>query len=285
MKKSVRSYCEITLSSGHLQPDKHPLEIANLAHVERAVSICLEQNRSLSVSMVCGLHALLMKDVPERPKQRVKAGRFRDATDEMEARGVKHLTTHMSPAWRVGADVSVLLEDAERGLLSEERMHAAARFHYRFVRIHPFCDGNGRMARALSTFLLAREYPDVLTFEKPINRIILDHREDYVGTLEYCDSIYDDLEGTSLSEEEKLRWAEEPFSSFHTTAFLKAYWEHNKREHQKLEQAGVSLPPFPAEPAGLYDLSLAVIKESHPWDEIMKQTAVLSSEQSEEGLK
>lgn len=191
-------------------------------------------------------------------------------TDELEARGVEYLTKHMSLAWRVESDVTTLLEDVERGALASEGIHTTGRFHYRFVRIHPFCDGNGRMARAVSTFLLAKEHPDILTFEKPLNRIILDHREDYVGVLEYCDSIYEDLKNTDMIEEERLRWAEAPFSDFHAKAFLKAYREHNESEHRKLEKAGVPLPPFPPEFPGLYNLSLEVVKQSHPWDEIIK---------------
>jgi hypothetical protein len=262
-----------------LQPDKHPVEIANLTEVEKAVSVCVQQERSLSVSMVCGLHAMLMKGVPERPKSPIKPGRFRDVTDEMEAAGVEHLTKHMSPAWRVRSDVTTLLDEAEQDSLLSEGLHAAGRFHYRFVRIHPFCDGNGRMARALSTFLLAKEDPNILTFEKPLNRFILDYREDYVGVLEYCDSIYEDLKDTNIPEEDKLSWAGEPFSDFHARVFLKAYHVHNESEHRKLEEMGVLLSPFPSEPHGLYDLRLEKIMELHPWNETIKEAAVLSSRQ------
>lgn len=262
-----------------MQPDKHPIEIANLAEVEKAVFTCVKQGRSLSVSMMCGLHAVLMNGVPEKPKHPIKAGRFRDATDEMEADGVEYLTEHMSPAWRVESDVVALLEAVERGFLASEGMDAVGRFHYRFVRIHPFCDGNGRMARALSTFLLAREHPNILTFEKPLNRMLLDHREHYVGVLEYCDSIYEDLRDVDISEEERLRLAEEPFSDFHTTAFLQAYREHNEREHWKLIEMGAPLSPFPPAPTGLYDLSLEAIRASHPWDETIKEAVVHSLRQ------
>jgi Fic family protein len=36
--------------------------------------------------------------------------------------------------------------------------------HYEFVRIHPFIDGNGRVARALSTFILFQEGYDIRKF-------------------------------------------------------------------------------------------------------------------------
>ncbi len=260
-----------------MEPDEHPIEIANLAEVEKAISVCVDQGRTLTSSMVRGLHAMLMEGVPRRPKYPIKPGRFRDATDKMEAGGVEYLSEHMSPAWRVPSDVATLLEDVERGSLAAEGMHAVGRFHYRFVRIHPFCDGNGRMARALSTFLLAKQYPDILTFEKPLNRIILEHREDYVGVLEYCDGRYEDLKEADMPEEEKLRWAEEPFSEFHAKAFLKAYREHNVSSHRRLEEMGVPLSPFPSAPPGLYDLSLETVKKSHPWDETIKEAAVRSS--------
>ncbi len=40
----------------------------------------------------------------------------------------------------------------------------AATVHYEFARIHPFVDGNGRVARALSTFILFKEGYDIRKF-------------------------------------------------------------------------------------------------------------------------
>ena len=103
-----------------------------------------------------------------------------------------------------------------------------------------------------------------------MNRVILDHREDYVGVLEYCDSIYADLADADIAEEEKLRWAEEAFVDFHTRAFLRAYREYNENLHKELIEMGVVSGPFPPALPGIYDLSIEAIRASNPWDATLR---------------
>lgn len=258
-------------------PDRTSIEIRNLAEVRRAISRYAEQGRSLTEGLVRELHQTLIKGVPEAPGEPLKPGEFRDDADDRRFAGFKHLKKHRPPAWRERSELTTLVEDTENGRLAPDWGRAAGRFHYRFLRIHPFSDGNGRMARALSTLLLTRNHPEVLLFEKPIDEVILEHHEDYVGVLEYYDGIYEDLRGEDIPEEEKLRWAERPFSDFYARAFLEAYHENNEKLLKRLEEKllkglrdkGVAVRR-PKVDQSMYDLNLEAIKASHPRDETLK---------------
>ena len=69
---------------------------------------------------------------------------------------------------------------------SEENKHKlnpielAALLHYRYVRIHPFDDGNGRIARLLMNYVLLRHgYPMII--------VKSNDKENYLNTLNVCD--------------------------------------------------------------------------------------------------
>jgi len=68
--------------------------------------------------------------------------------------------------------------EEKRGKLKVEEL--AALFHYRYIRIHPFEDGNGRIARLLVNYILLRHnYPMLV--------IRADDRNNYLKILSQCD--------------------------------------------------------------------------------------------------
>ncbi len=82
----------------------------------------------------------------------------------------------------------IFIEDELDGLLKWYRdessglhpFERAGEFHHRFLQIHPFIDGNGRVARELLNFILTKnDYPPII--------ISVEHREDYLKCLEMAD--------------------------------------------------------------------------------------------------
>ncbi len=64
--------------------------------------------------------------------------------------------------------------------LEENFIKLSTEFHYRFVRIHPFDDGNGRLARLLMNYILMKQgFPPVI--------IKTEDKDNYIAVLEQAD--------------------------------------------------------------------------------------------------
>ena len=125
--------------------EREIFEAKNLARVSSYIETKAKE-ADLSLDLMCLLHKMLIANIHDDI-----AGRFR-AGDEWVRVG-----TH------IGADpkdVQRLLTDMLTQYQASSNEHIVkriARLHLTFENIHPFCDGNGRIGRAMNNYSLIRE--------------------------------------------------------------------------------------------------------------------------------
>ena len=148
----------------------------------------VKRERLLSTSYVKELHSLLLahqetasaRDIfGRRVEMPLARGEYKKRPNNpVRPDGLVH---EYCPPEQVASEMDRLLtmhrEHGERGILPEVE---AAWLHHRFTQIHPFQDGNGRVARALATLVTIRAgwFPLVVTDAG---------RADYIEALEKAD--------------------------------------------------------------------------------------------------
>ncbi|MEE8431146.1 MAG: Fic family protein [Candidatus Desulfatibia sp.] len=89
------------------------------------------------------------------------------------------------PSDRLDSEIKDFLRWWEKGSKNIEGLLRAAIAHFRFVTIHPFEDGNGRTARALTDMALAQDEKLGSRFYSLSTRIMAE-RDEYYRVLEQC---------------------------------------------------------------------------------------------------
>ncbi len=145
------------------KPLKDFLEAKNHQEAILALKDLLEGKRSLTQSYIKELHAVLLKGIEYIKVQGLKGGKV---LKKVEAGKYKTKPNHVltvsgqihyyAEPIKVQEEMDRLMKwylKPEKGLSVVEK---AALFHYRFVKIHPFDDGNGRLARILMNLILMK---------------------------------------------------------------------------------------------------------------------------------
>lgn len=145
----------------HLEVRNHPRAIKHLEKMTR---------RALREQDILGLHQIIMKGIDD------EAGRFRAA--EVRIAGADFMPP---PAYEVPHLIAKLVDWYNRDPDELRPIELAAILHHRFVWIHPFHDGNGRVARLLMNLALTRS-------GYPIAAILNVDRSKYYDTLKKADN-------------------------------------------------------------------------------------------------
>lgn len=150
--------------TAHGKPMRDHLDIEGHDDAVKAMEEAVREKEALNGVFIRNLHAVLLKEPYEidaitadgrLTKRLISVGRYKTAPNNVRTSTGE--TFYYTPPEQVDAEMSDLIDwyrDSEGR--NEHPIVVAATFHYRFVRIHPFDDGNGRMARLLMNMILIR---------------------------------------------------------------------------------------------------------------------------------
>lgn len=156
-------------------------ELRGQEEMLRLLETYAEQRQELSISLLLEMHQHIFADsVPDM------AGHFRN--HEVRIKNMRHRPCHHSQIQHL---LHQKLSDINYRLFSIDSitpenfydvLHLSAEAHYLVAAVHPFSDGNGRIARAIGDYVMLVHgyYYDV---------IMTDYRDIYLDSLSECSAV------------------------------------------------------------------------------------------------
>jgi len=176
-----------TTASG--KPLKDHFEMTGHNEAINWVIDIIKEKRPLTENFIRQLHEILLKEeywvnaiTPEGEptKKLIKVGSYKTTENHVKTKTgeiFRFATPEETPAKMQELVEWYRTKENEEDI---EPILIAAEFHYKFIRIHPFDDGNGRLARILMNFILMRHaYPPVV--------VKTNDKENYFSVLRQAD--------------------------------------------------------------------------------------------------
>ena len=158
----------------------------------KAIEVAINDDQELNEVFIRNLHRILLKEPYEMEavtpdgrlvKRMISIGGYKTMPNNVKTSTGE--TIYFTPPEQVKPAMTDLIDwyrSKERE--GEHPIIVAATFHYRFVRIHPFDDGNGRIARLLLNMILIKHGYTVAMIRH-------ENREEYLRELERADKTED----------------------------------------------------------------------------------------------
>ena len=174
------------------KPLRDHLDIEGHDTAVKAIEDAISNDRELNEVFIRNLHRILLKEPYEKEAETpegqrvtriISIGDYKTTPNNVTTSTGE--TYYFTPPDQVKSAMGDLIDwyrAKERE--GEHPIIIAATFHYRFVRIHPFDDGNGRMARLLMNMILIKH-------GYTVSLIRHDNRDEYLGQLEQADKTED----------------------------------------------------------------------------------------------
>ncbi len=175
--------------TGSAKPLKDYLEVeGHNAAIDWVLDV-IKDKHELTENFIRELHTLLLKPTTKEAitpdgkatTRRIEVGQYKKQPNHVITKTgetFRFATPEETPA-KMHDLIEWYREQRKSGSLNPILL--AAEFHYKFVRIHPFDDGNGRMSRILMNFILMQYgYPPVI--------IKTENKEEYYIALQQADA-------------------------------------------------------------------------------------------------
>ncbi len=171
------------------KPLKDTLEITGHNEAINWVLEMIQGHRPLTENFIRELHSLLLQDTYKESKnakgdivpRKISAGKYKTTPNHVQT-ATGEIFYFAIPE-ETPAKMTELLDWYKVKALEKEAnpILLAAEFHYKFIRIHPFDDGNGRTARILMNFILMQfGFPPVI--------IKTEDKANYFAALQFADA-------------------------------------------------------------------------------------------------
>ncbi len=174
------------------KPLRDHLDIEGHDEAVKAIEDAIKSSEVFNQVFIRNLHTVLLKEPYEtgavtpggqRVKRRIAIGDYKTQPNNVQTSTGE--TYYFTPPEQVQSAMSDLVDwYRKKEDEGEHPVIMAATFHYRFVRIHPFDDGNGRMARLLMNMILMKHGYTVALIPR-------EERGEYINTLERADGSED----------------------------------------------------------------------------------------------
>lgn len=172
---------------------KSEKEVTNYFATVNKINILAKKKVPITTNLTLSLHKILMEGLIAH-----SLGQFRNGEVFIGHKTSQEIVVKHSPPFHSEKEITSTLNDLYSWLEKPSELHPlikAGVLHHQFAYIHPFFDGNGRLARILTSyFLLLKQYEVVRFF-------ILDDYYD-IDRQQYSDMLH------SADSGDKTKWLE-----------------------------------------------------------------------------
>ena len=173
--------------TAHGKPMRDHLDIEGHDDAVVAIEEAVHVGAALNQTFIRSLHKILLKEPYETPAEApdghrttrpISVGQYKKMPNNVRTQTGE--THYFAPPEQVQPLMSDLIDwHRSKEAEGEHPIVVAATFHYRFVQIHPFDDGNGRMARLLMNLILMKHGYTIAIVQRE-----RDGRDRYIAEIE-----------------------------------------------------------------------------------------------------